>query len=195
VNTAALIERFGLLLKPNFFDEQTCDRIIADARRGTSAPASVYGRGDSSAIDERVRKASRLRPSIDTDAFVRFRLLEFKPSVEEHFTLNLKDIEEPQYLRYGVGDFFVAHQDGNTGLIQLETDSERKISIVLFLNQQTDIPKPRSYSGGSLKFSDYRADPGYRELSFLHKRECWSRSDPRSLMKFYRSQKASVSRS
>ena len=61
-------------------------------------------------------------------------------------------------------DFFVAHQDGNTGLLKLETDATRKISITIFLNAQSNQHFGGDYCGGSLKFSNYRAEKEYREF-------------------------------
>jgi SM-20-related protein len=85
-------------------------------------------------------------------------------TIEENFSISLRDCEEPQFLRYDAGDFFVAHQDGNTGMLQLTSDAERKVSVVIFLNRQSDEPGAGTYSGGYLKFSDYRAEPQYRQL-------------------------------
>ena len=164
MNTSDLIAKYDLLLQRNFIDESTCERIIDESLTAASGPATVYGRGDSGAVNERMRKTTRFQPSTQTKELIIQRLLEYKPEIERHFQISLRDCEEPQFLRYDVGDFFVAHQDGNTGLIHLASDADRKISITLFLNQQTDQRVPRSFSGGSLKFSDYRAEPGYREF-------------------------------
>jgi SM-20-related protein len=160
-----LIAKYDLLLRPGFLDESTCQNIIEQTRSGSFGPATVYGRSDSGAVDERVRKTSRLTPSKDTVEFVKLQLFEYKEEVERHFQIALRDVEEPQFLRYQVGDFFVAHQDGNTGLIRLDTEADRKISIVIFLNRQTDEPNSETYCGGSLRFSDYRAEPAFREFS------------------------------
>lgn len=162
---AQLIQKYNLLLAPDFFDEVACQKIIGETRAGASRPATVYGQIESGSVDQRVRRASRLTPSEATIEFLKQRLLDFKKTVEQHFQISLNDCEQPQFVRYDVGDFFVAHQDGNTGLIRLATDEERKISIVIFLNQQTTEPTRRGYCGGSLKFSDYRAAPQYREFT------------------------------
>lgn len=160
-----VIAKYDLLLIPRFLDESTCQEFIEQTRLSSSAPATVYGRTDSGSVDERVRRASRLNPSDAIVESVKQRLLEHKQHVEHHFQMKLHGVEEPQFLRYGVGDFFVAHQDGNTGLIRLDTEADRKISIVIFLNPQTDKPNSGTYCGGSLKFSDYRAEPAHREFS------------------------------
>ena len=79
-----------------------------------------------------------------------------RDEIGAHFGINLMRSEEPQFLRYLPGDFFVAHQDGNTGLLQSEREQSRKVSIVIFLNRQSETPEARSYGGGSLVFSDWR---------------------------------------
>lgn len=160
-----LIKKYDLFLAPNFFDESTCRKIINETRSGVSGPATVYGQIESGAVDQRVRRASRVNPTEATIGYLKQRLLDFKTTVEQHFQLSLVDCEEPQFVRYDIGDFFVAHQDGNTGLIRLKSDAERKISIVIFLNRQTSEPMPDSYCGGSLRFSDYRAEEQYKEFS------------------------------
>ena len=158
------IDKYDLLLTPNFLDDLTCQQVIQEAQASGSNPATVYGHSDVGSVDDRVRKASRLKLSATTTEFVHRRLIEHKKMVERHFSISLNDCEEPQFVRYDVGDFFVAHQDGNTGLLQLKSDAERKVSVVIFLNRQSEGADSATYSGGSLKFSDYRAEPQYREF-------------------------------
>ena len=157
-----LVKKYELFVAPNFFEESTCQNIIEQSRVGSTRPATVYGQSDSGSVDDRVRRASRFTPSKETLELVTQGLMDYKEEVEKHFHARLNDCEEPQFLRYNVGDFFVAHQDGNTGLIRLATENERKISTVIFLNRQTIEPTPGTYCGGALKFSDYRAEPQYR---------------------------------
>ena len=103
-------------------------------------------------------------PSRETVESVRRRLLECKREVEEHFCVSLSSCEEPQFLRYRVGDFFVAHQDGNTGMLRLDSEA-RRVSVVIFLSRQADTPEEGAYCGGSLVFHDWRAAEKNRELS------------------------------
>ena len=69
--------------------------------------------------------------------------------IEKHFLLKINECENPQFLRYRVGDFFVAHQDGNTGLLRLDQES-RRVSVVIFLSHS------HAHRGGELVFHDYR---------------------------------------
>ena len=156
---------FNPFLVRDFFDARTCEEIIAEMRSAASAPATIHGA--SSSVDERVRKAARVMPSQATVELVRRRLLECKGQVEEHFQISLNDCEEPQFLRYQVGDFFVAHQDGNTPLLQFDRDRVRMVSAVIFLSQESTDPVPGTYCGGSLVFSGPTVDPSYRETRLV----------------------------
>lgn len=148
--------RFNLYLVRRFLDARTCGEIMAEFGRAQDHPATVYGRGESGSVDERVRKAARLMTSLETVELVRRRLLECRGELETHFGISLSGCEEPQFLRYRVGDFFVAHQDGNTGLLRSDREQWRKISVVIFLNPQSETPDAGSYGGGSLVFSEWR---------------------------------------
>ncbi|MCM3872371.1 MAG: 2OG-Fe(II) oxygenase [Pyrinomonadaceae bacterium] len=159
------LSRFRLFMLRGFLDERTCDEIVAEMTVGGGTPATIYGQGSSGSVNERVRKAVSQTPSRETVGSVRRRLLECKHEVEQHFGVSLNSCEEPQFLRYRVGDFFVAHQDGNTGLLRLDSEA-RRVSVVIFLSTQAENPKEGCYSGGSLVFHDWRAAEGDRELRF-----------------------------
>lgn len=143
---------------------ETCGEFINVLRGSAHGPATVYGKSEAGSVDERVRKASRLVPSPETVTRVRLRLLEYRGEVGKHFGMSLSDCEEPQFLRYGVGDFFVAHQDGNTGMLRSDREQLRKISVVIGLNRQSEAPETDAYCGGSLVFSDWRASPRRKDF-------------------------------
>ena len=151
-------DHFDLFLLSNFFDADLCRALIAEMRDSPASPAITYGQGSSGEVNERVRKVARVIPSEKTITRVTQRLMDHREKVAEHFDISLSCCEEPQFLCYRTGDFFVAHQDGNTGLIRLESDRSRRISVSIFLNRQSDVPDSDSYCGGSLVFSDWRSN-------------------------------------
>ena len=154
---------FDLFVLKGFLDERTCEEVVAEARLAPGTPAKVYGRESFGSVDERVRKGERLTVSPETVALVTGRLLECKPYVEEHFNVTLSHCEEPQFLRYRVGDFFVAHQDGNTGLLKLDQEA-RRVSVTIFLSREADTTDEGAYCGGTLVFSEWRAGKGNGNL-------------------------------
>lgn len=157
---------FDLLIVRNFLDAETCAKIIAEMRASRGGPATVYSSDAVGSVDERTRRATRIAPSRETTEFVTERLLERKRSVEEHFRVAVSDCEEPQFLRYGVGDFFVAHQDGNTGLLRLDREESRKVSVTILLSRQSESPASGSYCGGSLVFHEWRAQHARGSFAF-----------------------------
>jgi len=116
----------------------------------------VYGSGAAGVVDESSRRSLRLTPSTNTRALVLDRLCSSLSAISEHFGVRLSECEDPQFLRYKIGDFFVAHQDGNTGLLRLDTE-QRRVSTVIFLSRESDEPEPGAHCGGSLIFTNLRA--------------------------------------
>ena len=135
-----------------FLEPSLVDAIVAEMKVAPGSPATVYGSTVSGTIEQSVRRTFRVKPSNETVALVIQKLLALKETVEKHFDIVLKECEEPQFLRYREGDFFVAHQDGNTGLLRLPSE-ERLISTVIFLTRESESPETGDYSGGSLVFS------------------------------------------
>jgi SM-20-related protein len=145
----------NLFVAKQFLEPGTCRAIVAEMSVAQGDAAIVYGRGASGSVDQNVRQTLRIRPSAATVELITNRLWELKQVLEKHFAVALSECEDPQFLRYREGDFFVAHQDGNTGLLRL--DSERRlVSTVIFLSRESDSPQPGVHCGGSLVFSNYR---------------------------------------
>ena len=118
-----------------------------DAARGD--PATVLGATPERRVGSSARKASLLAVDAGARAAVARLLQRLQPRIEAHFEQELDGFEEPQFLHYGPGDYFVAHQDGNTPLVYDESRS-RKISVVIFLSAQSEHPTPETFCGGSL---------------------------------------------
>lgn len=152
MNTEELTAGLELFLDGAFFDARECEALLSELRASGESAATVYDRDAPGAVDERVRRTSRLKPSRETAELVRRRLNERIPALEAHFRVTLAECEEPQFLRYDVGGFFVAHQDGGTGLLRSEREL-RKVSVIIFLNRQAlndELDERGTYRGGSL---------------------------------------------
>jgi len=150
------LDQFDLYLIRHFFDERACRELIDEMRNSEASPAVTYGQESSGRVNERVRRVSRVSPSTKTLALVTARLMAERGKFSEHFDLVLTRCEEPQFLCYRPGDFFVAHQDGNTGMLGLSSDEFRRVSVSIFLNEQSEAEAADVYCGGSLIFSDWR---------------------------------------
>ena len=120
----------------------------------------VYGSSESGVVEQTSRKSLRLALSKETVELIVGRLSACREEVATHFGVVLSECEDPQFLRYQKGDFFVAHQDGNTGLLRLDTEG-RLVSTVIFLSRESEAAEdgPNVHCGGSLVFTNLRAAP------------------------------------
>ena len=148
--------KFNIYFVRRFLHPRVCQSIIDELSTAKHEPATVYGGPEPNAVDDSIRKTIRLIPSSKTLELIRTHLVETREQISSHFGVKLQRIETPQFLRYSAGDFFVAHQDGNTGLLLSKREQFRKISVVLFLNDQTETQQPDSFTGGSLVFTEWR---------------------------------------
>lgn len=143
-----------LFEQPDFLDAAAREALIAELRDDAGAAATVYGRGNALAreVDAGARRTTRLAPSAATREDVMRRLHASMPALASHFGIPLSQCEEPQFLRYREGDYFVAHQDGNTALLRADAENVRLVSVVVFVSNADD------FGGGTLLFH-----PSFRE--------------------------------
>jgi len=135
----------------NFLNPATVESVVAELHRVGGAPATVLSAQPSGEVRPMVRKVTRLAVAPEMSALIKEVLLDARPALEAHFNIALAECEEPQFLRYEPGDFFVAHQDGNTPLVW-DDSRFRRVSAVILLVEQSEEPAPETYGGGSLIF-------------------------------------------
>jgi SM-20-related protein len=125
------------------------EQIRREIHAADGSPATILGSAPGRRSTSSARRATEIAIPSATRGAVVLLLEEHRPRIEAHFGRPLDGCERPQYLRYGPGDYFVAHQDGNTPLIHDESRF-RKVSAVIFLSEQSDHPSPDTFCGGSL---------------------------------------------
>jgi SM-20-related protein len=145
------------------------ERIVAEMSTAGGRSSVVYGSTPSgAAVDATSRRSLRLTPATATVELVINKLLDCMESIADHFGVEVSECEEPQFLRYKTGDFFVAHQDGNTGLLRLDTE-RRRVSTVILLGREADAPEteslPNVYCGGSLVFTNLKTQAKFRTVA------------------------------
>ena len=139
-----------LLQIDGFLDDGARAELLAQLEAAHGAPATVLS-ADAGGRMDAARRTTRVAVPAETRARVKQRLMERRAQLEAHFGIALTECEEPQFLRYQTGDYFVAHQDGNTPMVW-DDSRFRRISAVVFLSHRADEPAPDTYGGGSLLF-------------------------------------------
>lgn len=150
-----------LLQIPDFVDADALGEILDELRAASGAAATVLSREAQGTVMAGVRRTTRVAVPPETRTRLAGLLMARKPELEAHFGVALGWCEDPQFLRYETGDFFVAHQDGNTSLV-FDDSRHRRISCVLFLSTPSDEEAPETYGGGALVFHGPFSQPNLR---------------------------------
>jgi SM-20-related protein len=130
-------------------DAATLEQIRQEMGAAGGDQATVLGSRPQHRVLSSARKATRIGVREASYRAVVGLLEELQPRIESHFGRPLETFEEPSFLRYRAGDYFVAHQDGNTPLVHDESRF-RKVTVVIFLSRQSKHPMPETFCGGSL---------------------------------------------
>jgi predicted 2-oxoglutarate/Fe(II)-dependent dioxygenase YbiX len=155
---ADFFARLGLFVVRAFFGPELCARLRAEVREASHAQATVSEEGGS-VVDENARRTKGALVSDEMQADLEARLLAIKPLLERHFGVVLGGCQTPQFLVYTEGCFYHPHRDSRTAADAPQYSRERQVTVVIFLNSQTEHPGHESYGGGSLTFYGLMADP------------------------------------
>jgi predicted 2-oxoglutarate/Fe(II)-dependent dioxygenase YbiX len=151
------LAKFGVVLIDEAVTDEFRRELLHHVQAADSVPAVVVGSNSSGAPDE-----AAVGPDVDV-AVRRTRQLTIGRSVaarlDAYFASIAADVaalsrravataESVSCLRYGPGDFFVAHRDSPVGAGAREVD-QRLVSVVLFVNGHSGDAAP-TFTGGEL---------------------------------------------
>jgi SM-20-related protein len=151
---AEFFKQFGLFTVRNFLSRAFCESLcremsIAPMSKGTFLKLD----SDTEIEDENIKRRSEtIALSKESSETIRHELLNLKPEIEKHFQIELTDLQPLKFCIYKKGDFYKAHVD-RTENNQASNDlRERKVSVILFLNEESLVKKKGAFSGGNLTF-------------------------------------------
>lgn len=152
--SADFFRNFNLFILKEFLDRACCESLLSEFRK-RPASKSQLTRG----LDEDVRRSQEIDLRESVGPSIRAGLRELKPKVESHFDLKLHDCEHPQFLSYGVGDFFRPHSDGSASPDAAEYLRRRRVSVVVFLNDRRNDNHENDFDGGDLVLYGLMKEP------------------------------------
>jgi len=150
--------RLGLLAVKDFLDAGHCSTLRSEMALQPGSPATVGGAVDE-IVNEDVRRARWVKVPAQLKSLIKERLLDLQPRLESHFKITLTGVEKPQFLVYREGCFYSPHRDSSADPEAIEYFRDRKVSIVIFLNDESEEPAERFYGGGRLTFYGLMEDP------------------------------------
>jgi SM-20-related protein len=157
---------FGMYVVKGFFDPELCARLRSEVCSATGVASTVWDKGDRYIVDESLRRTKTARVAESTVSFVEARLLAIKPALESHFSVVTSGLQRPQFLLYKEGDFFGVHSDSINNPDASEFVTARRVSVVIYLNGESEEPEPDTYAGGSLTFYGFWDDPALKKCGF-----------------------------
>ena len=101
-----------LLRIAGFLDADALAALRAELAAAAGDDAKVTGRSPEASVQSMVRRTTRLAVAPATRERVRGLLAARKEEIGEHFGVELGECEEPHFLRYRTGDYFVARGSG-----------------------------------------------------------------------------------
>ena len=140
----------------DFLDAATLARWRGMLRDADGDAATLMSAQPGGRVAPQVRRSTRLQPGIELERQVLARIEARRGDIEAWYGAALGACEAPQFLRYDPGDYFVAHQDGNTPLVY-DASRHRRVSFVIALSD------PADYAGGALVLHGGRDEPERRE--------------------------------
>ena len=146
----------GLFLKEDFLSPQQCDALRDEMTAGQQFDAALERPNVADAVvDPYTRKTRLAKMSKESRHKVHDAVTSLLPALSAHFNVALTGTQPTSYLVYREGDFFKRHVD--VSKTKDREESRRKVSIVVFLNDQSEVPADGTYAGGALVF--YRLQP------------------------------------
>jgi predicted 2-oxoglutarate/Fe(II)-dependent dioxygenase YbiX len=146
-----LLARVGLYVERDFLDPAARAALVDELRRAEGKPATVV-EGAEQVVDPETRRTTvgRVPPAVRAETGARLEALH--PRLERHFGHDLRGHEPPQFLSYREGDYYRPHRDSAGSPDHPARIGQRRVSIVLFLNEQAEHGTDDTYAGGWLTF-------------------------------------------
>jgi len=152
--SADFFEQFGLIALRNFLDRDFCDELceeIKNSPKGKGKFRNLHTGDD--VIDEEVKKRSESTEfSQDFFQTVSSKLGDLIPKIEKQYEVELEGVQPPKFCLYETGDFYGFHIDAGEHENIADDAKERKVSAIIFLNEESRVPIDGSYCGGNLTF-------------------------------------------
>jgi predicted 2-oxoglutarate/Fe(II)-dependent dioxygenase YbiX len=159
VPSAAYFDQFGIHHVESAFSPQDCAELIAAAAHARSATGMVWNPGSGDQVSPTKRRTEFVDLPPEVEARAAQRIETQRDAIEARFDLSLGRLQPIKLVRYDPGDFYGMHNDVSRHPEAPETVRARRLSVVVFLNEQVDDSEPGCYSGGRLTFHGLVDEP------------------------------------
>ena len=161
-----LFSHLGLFVIKDFFSPEFCSRVRTEMSLATGRAGSVWMKGSSSDVqnDNLKRRSEMFGIPPATVSLAKEQLLALIPLLEEHFKIELHGCQGTKFVVYREGDFYAPHLDISDDPEAPQYAKERRVSVVVFLNSESDEPEPGYYCGGALTLYGLIKEPQWNSF-------------------------------
>ncbi|MBI1374446.1 MAG: 2OG-Fe(II) oxygenase [Phycisphaera sp.] len=160
------LSRFGVYIARGVLDDATCADICGRMKAAARSVATVSDPSGAYAVDTAIRRTHLCDVSDAVEGRVADRIATLIPAIAARLAVDASDHQRPQFLSYAVGDHFSAHRDHNDEPNANPVSRARRISVVVFLNAQSDEPGDGVFGGGELVLYGLMRSPDARRVGF-----------------------------
>jgi len=160
-----VLTHLGIYTEEGFLNRASCESLKAQMRAGREERALVYEGGADYVLNESRRSTVKVNVSDSAASFVRDKLLAKCEEFTRRFDVEVNDCQEPTFLAYKSGDFFEPHRDLTQNENAPDKIRRRRISVVVFLGDESGGETEGEYKGGALAFYGLLDDPRCQNIA------------------------------
>jgi SM-20-related protein len=156
-------KQFGICPVYEFLSAEFCRQLCFEMENATAIEGAIWNQNTGNHVEEKVKKRKEiigLRP--ESESPVKEKLLQLMPQIAEHFKVELNDVQPIKFTRYDTGDYYRMHIDVSPHRNAPSIIDDRKISIIIFVNQEGEDLDEGDYCGGNLTFYGLLDDPQWQ---------------------------------
>jgi SM-20-related protein len=145
--------RFGIFTRRNAMSDDLCARVCDAMMTAIASDGAIWHpHHDGDAVVEAKRRKEMTGVPSELERVVQEVLDSHRDEVTSFFATEVARLQPLKFVRYDDGDHYRLHVDVTSASSAPELLRNRRISVVLFLNDQADDAEEGCYCGGRLTF-------------------------------------------
>jgi SM-20-related protein len=158
-------KQFGIFSAYEFLPAEFCEQLCSEMKSATATLGTIWNHETGRKFIEVVKKRKEyIGLPVESESLIRENLLQLMPNIAEHFGVELKDVQPIKFTRYDEGDYYRIHLDISPYHEAPPDISERKVSVIIFVNQEGENLEEGDYVGGNLTFYGLLDDPHWKNV-------------------------------
>jgi len=180
--TADFFNQFGFYTARNFLDRDFCADVCKEIQESPGHEGGVIPYGETGEVEwEHFKRRLESKMSDRTVKTIKAKLVDAIPEIEKNYEVELSDLQLLKFATYRTGDFYKAHvdffTDENTpeelkNISASPHSKERKVAVIIFLNDESEEPMDGAYCGGNLTFHGLMKESAFGNFGLPIVGEC-----------------------